>query len=202
MTGRRRHQRYVVSSMVTGILEVLEDAAMESGDGAQFVITVRTAPVVGDQATLHFSDATGTQSIRGRVVESLLHVVKDDVRHKVRLASEDPRSWQQPTLIVFQQELPVQLVNVSRSGCLLQASRPVRVGTVGRLRVELDDTEYADDVRVARCDSGRGAVCQVGVELLWVATTTEPRNVAPSLAMGLRVTGDEPTLMRQLQKET
>jgi hypothetical protein len=116
--------------------------------------------------------------------------------------SEHARAMEQPALIVFQQELPVQLVNVSRSGCLLQVSRPVRVGTIGRLRVAVDDTEYADDVRVARCDSERGAVCHVGVELLWVAKAKEPRNSAPSLAMGLRITGDEPTLARQLQEGT
>jgi hypothetical protein len=87
MTGRRRHQRFAVTSMVTGVLEVLEDAAMESGDGAEFVITTRSAPVVGDEATLHFTGATGTRSIRVRVVESQLHMVNDGVRHRVRLAS-------------------------------------------------------------------------------------------------------------------
>jgi len=89
MTGRRRHQRFAVSSLVTGVLEVLEDVAMESGDGARFVITTRTAVVVGDQATLHLAGATGTRSIRVRVVESQLHVVKDDVRHRVLLARLD-----------------------------------------------------------------------------------------------------------------
>jgi hypothetical protein len=89
MTGRRRHQRYAVSSLVTGVLEVLEDVAMESGDGAQFVITTRTACVVGDHAILHLTGVMGTRSIRVRVVESQLHVVKDDVRHRVRLACVD-----------------------------------------------------------------------------------------------------------------
>ena len=177
MTGRRRHQRFAVTSLVTGLLDVLEDAAMESGDGTQFVITTRTAPVVGDEATLHFKGAEGTRSIRVRVVESQLHMVKDGVRHRVRsdvprrgagagcrgtgevAMSEQPGSREQITLIVFQQQLPVRLVNISRSGCLLQAPRAVRVGTVGRLRVALDDTEYADDVRVARCDTAKGAAC-------------------------------------------
>jgi hypothetical protein len=89
MTGRRRHQRYGVSSLVTGVLEVLEDVAMESHDGGEFVITTTTAPIVGDQATLHFTGARGTQSIRVRVVESQLHVVKEGVRYRVRLTSVD-----------------------------------------------------------------------------------------------------------------
>jgi hypothetical protein len=105
---------------------------------------------------------------------------------------EQPKSREQATLIVFQQQLAVQLVNVSRSGCLLQASRVVRVGTVGRLRVAFDDTEYADDVRVARCEPGNGSNCELGLELLWVSKSQEPRNDAPSLALMLSgVRGDD-----------
>jgi hypothetical protein len=104
---------------------------------------------------------------------------------------EQPRSPEQATLIVFQQQLPVQLVNVSRSGCLLQAPRPVRVGTVGRLRVTLDDAEYADDVRVARCEPGKGTTCELGLELLWVPKSQEPRSDAPSLALMLSDRGDD-----------
>jgi hypothetical protein len=85
MTGRRRHQRFAVSSLVTGVLEVLEDVAMESEDGGEFVITTRTACVVGDEATLHLARTSGTRSLRVRVVESQLLVVKDAVRHRVRL---------------------------------------------------------------------------------------------------------------------
>ena len=86
---RRRHQRFAVTSTVTGVLEVLEDAAMESGDGTEFVITTRSAPVVGHEATLHFKGAAGTQSVRVRVLESQLHMVKDGVRHRVRLMRLD-----------------------------------------------------------------------------------------------------------------
>ena len=92
MTGRRRHQRFAVSTLVTGVLEVLEDVAMESVEGAQFVITTRSACIVGDHATLHLAGTTGTRSIRVRVVESQLLVVKDDVRHRVRLARVDGAS--------------------------------------------------------------------------------------------------------------
>lgn len=109
---------------------------------------------------------------------------------------EQSDSREQITLIVFQQQLRVQLVNISHSGCLLQAPRAVRVGTVGRLRVMLDDTEYADDVRVARCASGKGANCELGLELLWMPQPREPREDTPSLALIVRVSGDEPLSAR------
>jgi hypothetical protein len=110
--------------------------------------------------------------------------------------SEQTGSREQATLIVFQQRLRVQLVNISRSGCLLQAPRAVRVGTVGRLHVMLDDVEYADDVRVARCAQGKGTNCELGLELLWVPKPMEPRSDAPSLAMMPHVSGDDPVAAR------
>jgi hypothetical protein len=85
-----------VSSVVTGVLELLQDVAMESGDAGQFVITTSTAPVVGDHATLHFTDAMGTQSIRVRVVESQLRMVRDAVRYRVRLVCIDDASALDP----------------------------------------------------------------------------------------------------------
>ncbi len=96
MTARRRHQRFAVSSVVTGVLELLQDVAMESGDADDFVIITSTAPVVGDHATLHLTGATGTQSIRVRVVESQLQMVKDAVRYRVRLACIDDASAPDP----------------------------------------------------------------------------------------------------------
>lgn len=103
--------------------------------------------------------------------------------------SEQPGSRDQAPLIVFQQQLRVLLVNISRSGCLLQAPRIVRAGTVGRLRIALDGKEYGDDVRIARCAHGKGTSCELGVELLWVPKTQETRSDAPSLALMLR--GDD-----------
>jgi hypothetical protein len=93
---------------------------------------------------------------------------------------------EQAMVIVLQQEVPVRILNISRSGCLLQASRPILAGTFGRLRVTLDDLEYADDVRVARSASVPPALCEVGVELLWVPTPKELRSGMPSLALRLR----------------
>jgi hypothetical protein len=94
-------------------------------------------------------------------------------------------------VIVFQHEVPVRVVNISRSGCLLQVPRLVRAGTVGRLRLALDGGEYADDVRIARCaplaDVGYG----LGVELLWVPRSRESRNGQPSLVWRLRASSDD-----------
>jgi hypothetical protein len=104
--------------------------------------------------------------------------------------TEQTQSPRRAALIVFQRELRGRLVNISRSGCLFEVSRPVRVGTVCRLRVALDDTEYADDVRVARCTTTNGAICELGLELLRVPKSKEPRSHAPSVALILRASRD------------
>lgn len=114
---------------------------------------------------------------------------------------EQLRSQERAAFIVFQQELPVRLVNICRSGCLLQAPRPVRVGAIVQLRIALDDTEYADDVRIARCEWMQGAVYALGVELLWSPKPNVPRSNAPSLAMRLRVEGDTQLLAARWPNE-
>lgn len=63
---------------------------------------------------------------------------------------------------------PVRLVEVSRSGCRLECSRPIESGTSGQLAVELGGVMRLDDIRVARCQlrMGAGPIYQVGAELL------------------------------------
>jgi hypothetical protein len=104
--------------------------------------------------------------------------------------SEQTQTTRRAALIVFQQELRGRLVNISRSGCLIEVSRPIRVGTVCRLRVAFDNVEYADDVRVARCTSGDGAICELGLELLRVPRSLRSRKDVPSVALILRASGD------------
>lgn len=91
-------------------------------------------------------------------------------------------------VIVLQQEVPVRVVNISRSGVLLEAARPVRAGAVGRLRVSIEDTEYADDVRIARCEPVQATPCELAVELLWVPQ--ELRSGVQSLSLRLRALGE------------
>jgi hypothetical protein len=64
--------------------------------------------------------------------------------------------------------LPVRLLDVSRSGCLVEVARHLEVGTSGQLQLEMDGVLHLDDVRVCRCQMREGAsrVHHAGVELL------------------------------------
>ena len=65
-------------------------------------------------------------------------------------------------------DVVVELVDVSRSGCLLNSPVPIPAGTLGILSLEIDGQLYTDDVRVARSLKvpGAGERHHIGVEFL------------------------------------
>jgi hypothetical protein len=69
----------------------------------------------------------------------------------------------------------MRIVDLSRSGCLIESQQRIEVGTVGRLRLRLGNQECSDDVEVVRCDALGLAQARyhIGVRFLW----TTPRHV-------------------------
>ena len=65
-------------------------------------------------------------------------------------------------------ELPIRLLNCSVSGCLLEVSAHMEVGTVASLRLWWNNQELVEDVQVVRCQplEGAGSRHHVGVEFL------------------------------------
>ncbi len=66
--------------------------------------------------------------------------------------------------------VPVRLVNVSISGCLLESSSEISVGITGELRVSLDGNQYHDPVRVSRAVArmGTSSTFHLGGEFSWI----------------------------------
>jgi hypothetical protein len=71
-------------------------------------------------------------------------------------------------------EIPTRVIEVSRSGCLIESRSRIEVGTVGTLELQFGTEACEDHVMVVRCEAvpGAGAVYQVGMRFLW---TTPPR---------------------------
>jgi hypothetical protein len=69
---------------------------------------------------------------------------------------------------VLARYVPTRLVEVSRSGCLLESGRRIEEGTVGALQLEVRGQVYSEDVRATRCVAiaGSGSSYLVGVEFL------------------------------------
>jgi hypothetical protein len=64
--------------------------------------------------------------------------------------------------------VPMRLIDIGRSGCLLESHHKVENGTLGELRLQVDDETYVDDVRVTRCVlvEGSGSLYRVGAEFV------------------------------------
>jgi hypothetical protein len=69
---------------------------------------------------------------------------------------------------LLRRDVVVELLNISRSGCLLESPRPIAAGTLATVTVEMDGQSYSDDVRVARCLAipGAGERHHVGVQFV------------------------------------
>ena len=81
-----------------------------------------------------------------------------------------------PSVIaVLGRDVVVRLLEISRSGCLLESSHAMPAGTIAALAIEIDGREYTDDVRVSRSQllAGVGERYQVGVEFLWLRLPRE-----------------------------
>lgn len=76
---------------------------------------------------------------------------------------------------VLGREVPVRLVDISNSGCLLESGSRLDKGTTGCLRVTFEGLEYADDVRIMRCraSEGSGSLYFLGAEFLWTSSPGE-----------------------------
>lgn len=65
-------------------------------------------------------------------------------------------------------DVTVELLNISRSGCLIESPSVIPAGAFGTLSVEIDGRTYVEDVRIARCLTvpGAGERHRIGIEFL------------------------------------
>jgi hypothetical protein len=70
---------------------------------------------------------------------------------------------------VLTREFRARLLNFSPTGCLVETTNRVEVGTIGSLRFVLGGSEFVDDVQVVRCQQveGAGSLYRVGARFLW-----------------------------------
>jgi hypothetical protein len=89
---------------------------------------------------------------------------------------------------VLTRELPTRLVEISRSGCLLESAHRIEEGTVATLRLEVQGQTYTEDVRATRCVAvaGSGSSYLVGIEFL---QTSSPDGLSIRRAMAGSLSG-------------
>jgi hypothetical protein len=72
-------------------------------------------------------------------------------------------------LAVLGRDVPVRLMNISGSGCLVHSEIRIPEGTTGTLRLTCQGLDYTDDVRVVRCQApvAGDSWYRIGVQFLW-----------------------------------
>ena len=65
-------------------------------------------------------------------------------------------------------DVPTRLLDISRTGCLLESRMRVEEGTVGELQLQVQLETFVDDVRITRCVlvEGSGSIYRVGAEFV------------------------------------
>ena len=73
------------------------------------------------------------------------------------------------TRAVLIRDIPVCLLNVSLSGCLLESRTRLQTPVAGQLGVIVDGEPRVDDIRLSRCVfvEGAGVIYRAGAEFLW-----------------------------------
>jgi hypothetical protein len=76
---------------------------------------------------------------------------------------------------VLGRDVPVRLMDISNSGCLLQSESRLAEGTTGTLRLTYEGVDYADDVRIMRCQAPTAGDSwfRLGAQFLWTTTPGE-----------------------------
>lgn len=94
---------------------------------------------------------------------------------------------------VLTREIPTRLVEISRTGCLLESGYPIEEGTVAALRLEVQGQAYFEDVRATRCVAiaGSGSSYLVGIEFLQTSSQ-EGMSIRRAMAGSLGSIGDLP----------
>ena len=114
-----------------------------------------------------------------------------------------PEALEGPEVIgMLARSVPTRLIDISRTGCLLESRQRVDAGTVGELRLQLHTDTYVDDVRVTRCVlvEGSGSIYLVGAEFIQTHRPGE-RSIRRAITGILRGPGG-PMAPRESRKRT
>jgi hypothetical protein len=79
------------------------------------------------------------------------------------------------TFVQMPISLPVQVLDISRGGVLLQSSRPVNVGLRAPLRLKLGGESFETEVMVTRISPSSGGAYTIGA--MFLAVTPEDRRL-------------------------
>ncbi len=92
---------------------------------------------------------------------------------------------------VLTREVATRLVEISRSGCLLESRQRIEEGTVATLRLNVHGQTYTEEVRATRCVAvaGSGSSYLIGIEFLQT-TAADGMSIRRALGATLSALGE------------
>ena len=99
--------------------------------------------------------------------------------------------------------VPTRLIDISRTGCLLESRQRVEDGTVGELQLQVQRETFVDDVRVTRCVlvEGSGSIYRVGAEFVQTRRPGE-RSIRRAITAILRGLATKGSIVNSVQPTT
>lgn len=86
MSGRRSHQRYVMTTPWDGSMRVLRDVVIHRDGEGRLSAVSHVPAVVGEEMTLDLMTAGSTVGLRVRVIDSRPVMVDGSMRHRISLS--------------------------------------------------------------------------------------------------------------------
>lgn len=156
MLGRRRGSRFSLPKHLQGSLRILERVTVEQFEGNELRVISDLPAQPDDLLSLDRFGSGPPLTLPMRVADSDVIMVDGAPRHRLRLEIVDPQPAFDEGKVVglLVKELPVQLIEISRDGCLLTTSSRVEEGSCGELTMQVGARSCCDDIRVVRCLPG------------------------------------------------
>lgn len=203
MTERRRGERSVFSQPGMATLRVTQDVEITHLDATEAVVFIAHTTPVGERMLLEIRDTRGAASA-ARLVRTtatrfafkdgrLLRELHLSVLEHTGFTDGQPSISSIPPAVTpmvgnVSRRVPVQLVEVSVSGCLCDATAPLDEGVVGFLDVRTRGQLRTEAVRILRTLRAVGSPwpCRMAVEFLTLAPSSPDslRGVAAVVATG------------------
>jgi hypothetical protein len=94
-------------------------------------------------------------------------------------------------------DIRVRILNVSAAGCLVEANKPLEIGSVATLQITFYGGDFEDTVQIVRCQeiTGAGAIYHIGTKFL----TTAPPSIESLRYLIRRESGRSTGWIRMVQ---
>lgn len=188
MHGRRSHLRVSVVPPAAGLLRILRAVDVESENSSEFLVISEVPGVTGEELAIEIGDdTTRPDMLRAQVTESRIALVDGAVRYRLRVRVTTPRPTTAHTSMMddttpavdrvgfLVRDIGVRLLDCSPAGGLFETSQNIDVGSVGSLRLLVQDRQILAHIVVARSQAleGAGSRWLVGCQFLWFGFPNE-----------------------------